>query len=260
MPDCAPPKGAAETEVLMYSTSVPLTITRSEFQSQRSRRLKRTAVVSFCGVSLLFLFLWYIGVLGGNLRTVTNDRVYRSAQLTGANLDTVLDSKKIKTVINLRGESSDAGWYREEVASCNARGVAHIDIAFSAVRLPPPDELKKLFAAFDTATYPVLLHCRGGADRSGLSSVIYKTVYDKVPFEDAYKQQLTWHYAHFAWGQAHAMNDFFALYRKDAAQYGLRDWILKKYPAVYEKQPASLKGEADDMYRAKTASRSKAAH
>ncbi len=239
----------------MYSTSAPLTITRSDIQSKRSRRLKRTALVSFFGVSAMFLLLWYIGVFGGNVRTVDAGRVYRSAQLTGATLDTVLDSNKIKTMINLRGESSDADWYRSEVASCNARGIGHVDIALSAVRLPPPDELKKLFAAFDSAKYPILLHCRGGADRSGLSSVIYKTVYDNVPFEEAYKQQLTWHYAHFAWGQAHAMNDFFALYRKDAAQYNLRDWILNKYPAVYAKQPASLKGEAYDVSAKKKAAK-----
>lgn len=231
----------------MSSLPVPFTITRSEFRSLRSRRRKRVAVGVVVGLAAILLLLWYIGVFGGNVRTVTVGKVYRSAQLTGINLNVVLDTKKIKTVINLRGESPDAGWYQSEMESCRARNINHVDISLSAVRLPPPDELKRLIFAFDTAQYPVLLHCRGGADRSGLTGVIYKTIYDKVPFEQAYTDQLTWRYGHLAWFEAHPMNDFFSLYRKDAKEYDLRDWILKKYPAAYAAQPASLKGDADDM-------------
>ena len=199
-----------------------------------------------------------MGVLGGNVRTVDEGQVYRSAQLTGANLETVLDSKKIKTVINLRGESSDTDWYRSELASCNARGIDHIDIALSAGRFPPPSELKKMFTAFDSAQRPVLLHCKGGADRSGLTSVIYKHVYDKMPLDQAIASQLTWRYGHIWFGQAHAMNDFFELYQKDKSGLGLRDWIGKKYPAIYAAQPAAMKGDAPDLAPKKDTSKLKA--
>jgi protein tyrosine phosphatase (PTP) superfamily phosphohydrolase (DUF442 family) len=232
-------------------SSVPFTITRSEFRSRRIVRMRRIVVGTTLAVTAILLLLWYMGVFGGNVRTVQSRRVYRSAQLTGLHLNTVLDARQIKTVINLRGEAPDAGWYQSELESCMARNIDHVDIAFSAQRLPPPSELNKLISAFDKAQYPILLHCRGGADRSGLSSVIYKTIYEKVPFEQAYKEQLTWRYGHLAWGTAHAMDDFMALYRKDAKQYSLRDWIAKKYPSVYAAQPASLKGDADDVSKPK---------
>jgi len=231
----------------MYSGSVPFTITRSELRSKGSVRRKRIAVGTASAFTAIFLLLWYIGVFGGNVRTVDEGQVYRSAQITGSHLETVLDGKKIKTVINLRGESSDTEWYRSELASCNTRNIDHIDISLSAVRLPPPEELKKIFTAFDTARYPLLLHCRGGADRSGLTSVIYKHVYDKMPLDQAIASQLTWRYGHIWFGQAHAMSDFFALYQKDKSGLGLRDWITRKYPAVYVAQPASMKGDAPDV-------------
>lgn len=241
----------------MHSASVPFTITRSELRSKRFVRRKRIAVGTASAFTAIFLLLWYIGVFGGNVRTVDEGQLYRSAQLTGSHLETVLDSKKIKTVLNLRGESSDAEWYRSEVASCDARKIDHVDIALSAVRLPPPEELQKLFVVFDTAKRPLLLHCRGGADRSGLTSVIYKHVYDKMPLDQAIASQLTWRYGHIWFGQAHAMGDFFALYQKDKSGLGLRDWITKKYPAVYAAQPASMKGDAYDVAPKKAASKLK---
>lgn len=227
--------------------------TAPESCSPASRRIRRALVAGALLVALLLLFLWYIGVFGGNVRTVAPGRVYRSAQLTGAHLNTLLDTHGIRTVINLRGASPEATWYRSETASCRARGVTHIDIALSAVRLPPPEELRKLLRAFDTATYPVLFHCRGGADRSGLAGALYLHIYERVPLDQALASQLTWRYGHlsgriggFAYGQAYAMDDFFALYRRHNAGLPLREWILTRYPAIYAQQPAALRGPGDD--------------
>lgn len=219
----------------------------------RKQRLKRALIITTTLLICLLLFLWYVGVFGGNVRAVMLGKVYRSAQLTGPTLDSVLDSRGIRTMINLRGESSDAGWYRSEVESCQKRNVAHLDIELSAVRLPPPTELKKLLLAFDQAQYPVLFHCRGGADRSGLAGVLYLNIYQKVPLDQALASQLTWRYGHlsgyvgsFAYGQAHAMDEFFNLYRKNSDGVPLKDWILNRYPALYAQQPASLRGPGTD--------------
>ncbi|MCS6777641.1 MAG: tyrosine-protein phosphatase [Chloroherpetonaceae bacterium] len=227
--------------------------TASASRAPVSRRVRRVLVVGLLPVVLLLLFLQYIGVFGGNVRTVVPGRVYRSAQLTGTHLETLLDTRGIRTVINLRGASPDAMWYRSEQASCRARGITHIDVALSAVRLPPPEELRKLLHAFDTATYPVLFHCRGGADRSGLTGALYLHIYERVPLEQALTSQLTWRYGHlsgriggFAYGQAYAMDDFFALYRRYNAGLPLREWILTRYPAIYAQQPAALRSPGDD--------------
>ncbi len=187
----------------------------------------------------ILVFLWYIGFLGGNVRAVVPGKVYRSAQLTDGLLDEVLRSDHIHTVINLRGGSMQDPWYRSEVQECRNLGVAHVDVPMSAIHLPPPDSLNALLSTFDHASFPVLFHCQGGADRSGLTGTIYLDVYQHVPLDSAEERQLTWRYGHFSWSRTGAMDRFFDLYRKTNQGLDLRDWILGRYPALYAALPAS---------------------
>jgi hypothetical protein len=91
-----------------------------------------------------------------------------------------------------------------------------------------------LLNVLDKAPYPVLIHCSAGADRTGLACTLYENVYQHVPLDKAEDDQLTWHHGHFWFGQTHAMNDFFNLYRSTGNGMSLRDWIIKRYPAVYK--------------------------
>jgi protein tyrosine phosphatase (PTP) superfamily phosphohydrolase (DUF442 family) len=222
--------------------------------ARRGRRAKQILLGVVLFLMSVLLLLWYIGVFGGNVREVEPGRVYRSAQLTGRTLDEVLDARRIRTMLSLRGGSPEDGWYRSETASCAKRNIRHITLSFSAVRMPPPSELKKLLAVFDTAQYPLLFHCRGGADRSGLAGVLYLHLYKHVPLDEAQAQQLTWRYGHIRWGQARPMSDFFDLYRNTGQGMGLRAWIEQKYPALYEQLPAHLKGAGYDLAPAAPAS------
>ncbi len=204
-------------------------------------RARWALIVMALLLACILALLWYVGVFGGNVRVVVPGKVYRSAQLTGNTLDSVLKLYDVHTVINLRGGSSEDSWYRSERAECARLGVAHLDITFSAVRLPPPQQLQKLLAAFDKATYPVLIHCQGGADRSGMTGAIYLNLYQKVPLAEAVARQLTWRYGHISWGEAHAMDDFFALYGRTSGGLDLREWIERRYPAIYASLPPEQK-------------------
>lgn len=216
----------------------------------------RIAAASFACVILFALgVLWYIGVFGGNVRTVVPGAFYRSAELTGANLDRVLETDHIKTVINLRGGSPRDSWYRAEVADCRQFGVRHVDIPFSAVRLPPPAAMRDLLHTLDAAAYPVLVHCHGGADRSGLASTLYLALYRGVPLANAQERELTWRFGHIAWGQARAMDDFLALYRSTSRGVSLRQWILRSYPDIYAALPSSEKTPGYDVAASAAAAR-----
>ena len=182
----------------------------------------------------VLLFLWYIGVFGGNVHTVVPGKVYRSAQLTGSNLDTVLTQDHIATEINLRGGDMSKAWYKSELQLCQEHGTKHYDITMSARSLPTPTKMAMLLNVLDTAPYPVLIHCSAGADRTGLACTLYENVYQHVPLDQAEDEQLTWHHGHFWFGATHAMNDFFNLYRSTGDGMSLREWILKRYPAVYK--------------------------
>lgn len=197
------------------------------------RRSRRLAWWTLGIVLFLLSLLWFIGVFGGNIRTVLPGRLYRSAQLTGSTLQGALVSHHIRTVVNLRGPLTTDAWYKSETQVCKQLGVSHLDVSFSATSLPPPEEMQKLVKAFDNAHYPVMVHCMGGSDRAGLASTVYMAVYQHEPLDQAQREELTFRYGHIKWGRAGAMDRFLDLYRKTGRGLGLRDWIFKSYPAEY---------------------------
>jgi protein tyrosine phosphatase (PTP) superfamily phosphohydrolase (DUF442 family) len=177
----------------------------------------------------------YVGAIGGNVRVVEPGLVYRGAQLKGHHLQSFLESRGIRSVVNLRGWAQGNADLREEAAICQRLGISHADVALSAVRLPAPDQLMRLLHAFDTLPRPMFIHCRGGADRSGLASALYLAIVKGVPLEQAVGDQLTWRYGHLRNSQAHPMDDFFDMYRSTSGGTPLRDWITNTYPKLYRK-------------------------
>lgn len=182
--------------------------------------------------------LTYMGQFWGNVRTVEPGQVYRSAQLTGARLGHVLRENRIRSVINLRGPLPRDKALRAERAQCAALGIVHADVKLSASRPPSPDQLRLLLSDFDRLPRPILIHCAGGADRSGLASAIYLNVYKSTPLNTAERDQLTWRYGHLSFSAAHPMDDFFTLYRRTSGGRPLRQWIERDYPRLFAQHTA----------------------
>lgn len=202
-------------------------------QQVRSRQTLRIILGAPAFLLLgVVIFLWYIGLLTGNIRTVVPGRVYRSAQLSAADLSRLIEAKGIRTVISLRGGDEGDSWFRQEAEACRRAGAALHAVRLRATALPRPKELRKLLALFDSSDYPLLFHCRGGADRSGLAAALYLNVYQSMPLKKALDQGLTWRYGHFK-VTAGAMDRFFQLFQQNATGSDLRTWIVEQYPSVY---------------------------
>lgn len=147
-------------------------------------RMKRLALVflAFVLVSCASLESILDGYLdqyaNKNLHVVDHGKLFRSAQLTGEELEALINSVKIRTVINLRGARSPGNrWYDEEKRVTTELGVTLIDIKMGASRLPHRPDLITLLDAFRDAERPILVHCRGGADRTGEAVAIYAMEY-----------------------------------------------------------------------------------
>jgi protein tyrosine/serine phosphatase len=135
-----------------------------------------------------------------NLREVDPGKFYRSGQMSPDRLREVIDTLGIKTIINLRGAKPKMGWYRDEVAVAREKGVRLISLRVGVYRLPHRRDLIVLLDAFRTAERPILVHCRGGADRSGLASAIYQMEYMGRQKQEAL-EMLSLRYLHIAWLQ-----------------------------------------------------------
>jgi protein tyrosine/serine phosphatase len=171
------------------------------------KRLGRIAIIS---VVLLVAAGAWLGLqyLTGNVHEVIVGQFYRSGQLSGNGFANVIERYKIKTVLNLRGESHRQ-WYQDEVGSTTRLGVRHIDFKMSALKELTLEETKQLVALMREAPKPLLIHCEGGADRSGFAAVLYLQQIAGIN-EDIAELQLSPFFGHFgiSWlNGAHAMDE-----------------------------------------------------
>jgi uncharacterized protein (TIGR01244 family) len=136
--------------------------------------------------------------LTGNIHEVVAGEVYRSGQLDATDLGALLRDKGIRTVINLRGANPGSAWYRDEVRVTAAAGVNYVSLPMSAVREPDDALLASLISALAAAPKPLLIHCRSGADRTGLAAALYQLLVQRLPAGEA-DGQLSFRYGHFPW-------------------------------------------------------------
>jgi hypothetical protein len=166
-----------------------------------------------CGGGLLLVLVGEtVNVfVGRNFHVVVPGRVYRSAQQSGPGLEQLIRTYGIRTVINLRGCCAPWPWYLDECRATAHRDVNQEDICFSSARLPSAPELRRLIDVLDHTEYPVLLHCRRGADRTGLASTLVLLLQTDVSLDEA-RRQLSPRYGHVAVGPPAFLDRFFDLY------------------------------------------------
>jgi protein tyrosine/serine phosphatase len=146
----------------------------------------------------------------GNFHVVAAGKLYRSAQPSADELAAYAKTHGVRSVINLRGAHPGDPWYDEEMRASNALGLRHIDLALSARRELTPAQLASLKKAFSEAPPPILVHCKSGADRTGLAAALYLLDMERLPAETA-AAQLSIRYGHwpFFWSGAAAMDRTF---------------------------------------------------
>jgi len=74
------------------------------------------------------------------------------------------------------------------------------------------------------------MHCKSGADRTGLGSAIYLMVIQGQPVQQA-RKMLSVRYIHFWWGKAGILDMVFDSYGAAHAQTGtgFEDWLDTQY-------------------------------
>jgi protein tyrosine phosphatase (PTP) superfamily phosphohydrolase (DUF442 family) len=184
---------------------------------------------------------------GSNFHVVLAGRVYRSAQLSAGELEKTVGDYGIRTVINLRGSAPPVDWYLDECRVTHKLGICQEDIGLQATRFPSVTEVRRLVDVLDHCEYPVLFHCRQGADRTGLASVIVLYLQTDLKVEEA-RRQLSWRYGHLRLNHTDRLDQFLDLYERWLATtdhahsaQAFREW-LSNCPGKYSCRIDVLEG------------------
>jgi hypothetical protein len=174
-------------------------------------------------------------MFGRNFHVVLPGRVFRCAQLTAAGLEQTVRDHGIRTVVNLRGCGVNLPWYMAECRATHRLNISQEDISLSASRLPSVHEIHQLVGALDGSDYPILLHCRQGADRTGLASFVVLLLEPGSDLATA-RRQLGLRYGHVRLQRAGHLDRFCDLYTEWLADQGLghsaavfRQWLDHGY-------------------------------
>jgi protein tyrosine/serine phosphatase len=157
-----------------------------------------------------------------------SDCAWRSAQPAPHQIGTVARAG-IRTIVNLRGERS-CGSYWLEQAACARHGVTLVNYQVRSRAAPSKDEIRGAREMLDRVEYPILFHCKSGADRAGLMSVLYKHLKLGVPMAEA-KRELSLRYGHIRQSDTGILDAFFERYLADTAgrPMAFLDWVETVY-------------------------------
>ncbi|PKU25577.1 protein tyrosine phosphatase [Telmatospirillum siberiense] len=157
-----------------------------------------------------------------NIHPVT-EGVWRSAQPAPRHLRWA-KRQGIRTILNLRGRRDTCGAYILEREECERLGLILVDFP---IRSRSPMDRETLLAAidiFDRIEYPVLMHCKSGADRAGLMSTLYLFLKGGVPLREAMRKHLSLMYGHVK-----------------QAKTGVLDFVLEQFLADGDESPEAFR-------------------
>ncbi|MBX2806303.1 MAG: tyrosine-protein phosphatase [Hyphomicrobiales bacterium] len=140
-----------------------------------------------------------------------------------------LAKRGVKTIVNLRGER-DCGSYRLQQAACARYRIRLINFSVKSRQAPPAQTIRAAKDLFDSIEYPMLMHCKSGADRAGLMSTLYMILKQGVPVQEA-TRQLSLLYGHIK-----------------QADTGVLDLVFESYLAHNSHQPITFMDWVDQYY------------
>jgi protein tyrosine/serine phosphatase len=144
----------------------------------------------------------------------------------------------VRTVINLRG-GFDASFHALEKDACERLGLEMVDFTITSREVPSRERIVGAKRLFETITYPALMHCKSGADRAGIMSVLYMHFRKGRTIREAL-DQLHLRYLHVKQGKTGVLDYTFERYLAEGEPAGLSflEWVESP---MYD--PAGMKAQ-----------------
>ena len=156
--------------------------------------------------------------------------IYRSNHPTHERFE-MYASMGIKTILNLRGATHHCH-YKFEFESCKNLGLDLINISLSARKAPSRETMLHVLDILRSLETPTLIHCKSGADRTGLVSAIYLMAIKGQKVETA-KKQLSIRFFHLKFTQTGILDYILSKYEnRIKSQYiSFNEWVYSEYNA-----------------------------
>ena len=136
-------------------------------------------------------------------------KLWRSAQPAPYQIRR-LARQGLRSVVNLRGGQS-YGSLPLEIEACAAHGLHFENFVLRSRDVPTVEDIRSAVALFDRLEYPVLFHCKSGADRAGMMSALFLALHEGRPVDEA-RRQLSFAYGHIRHGKTGVLDAFFDAY------------------------------------------------
>ncbi len=125
----------------------------------------------------------FINYLRLNFHPIS-DEAYRSAQPTMEQLERYSKKYGIKTIINLKGENPAGAYFLFEKEKCEALGLKLVNVGIMSRGIPQKERISKAKDVFESIEYPIWMHCKAGADRTGIYATLYQYFRKQIPIKE----------------------------------------------------------------------------
>jgi len=154
-------------------------------------------------------------------------RLWRSAQPTPGDLRR-LKRKGLKSVVCVRGGRAFGSWPLEREACEQLRLDLH-KVAIRARQAPRKQDLLDLIDLLTSLSWPTLIHCKSGADRTGFVTAVYLLTVENQPVDEALKQ-LSLRFGHLRYSRAGVLRHIIESYGSEGARSSdFRTWVERHY-------------------------------
>jgi protein tyrosine/serine phosphatase len=135
----------------------------------------------------------------------------------------------IRTIVNLRG-GFGTSFHQLEKHACESSGIRLENFTVTSRGAPTKEQIHGAKALFERIAYPALMHCKSGADRAGLMSVLYLHFRKGEPIDKALRM-LSWRFGHIRQGKTGVLDYFFERYLAEGLSKGksLLEWVDTDY-------------------------------
>ena len=134
-------------------------------------------------------------------------------------------ARGIRTIVNLRG-GFDASFHALEKDACRRLDLEMVNFTVTSREVPSREQMHGARRLFETIAYPALIHCKSGADRAGIISVLYMHFRQGRPIREAL-DQLSLRYLHVKQGKTGVLDYVFERYLAEGEPAGMAflDWV-----------------------------------